>query len=109
MSTCGGCGGGNASKPGKASGIVAGVVGVAKSILGIDQADAETIKRRRDKCRQCPHAIMQNGKLTRLSRCERCGCWIELKTRVAGEQCPDDPPRWTADRLTAPAAAGDEA
>jgi len=28
------------------------------------------------------------------SRCSLCGCYVALKTRLASQHCPDDPPKW---------------
>ncbi len=28
------------------------------------------------------------------SRCRICGCFANLKTRLASQHCPDDPPKW---------------
>ena len=27
-------------------------------------------------------------------RCRLCGCFANLKVRLAGQHCPDDPPKW---------------
>jgi hypothetical protein len=80
--------------------VVDGVAGLAKfgaQSLGlrVDQASDETMLRRRDVCRECPHAT-RNAKrlnrstkgLTSLSRCELCDCFIGAKTALASERCP---------------------
>ena len=42
---------------------------------------------RQAKCAVCPH---RSGYW-----CTPCKCLIYLKTKLATEQCPDNPPRWT--------------
>lgn len=41
---------------------------------------------RQTHCQPCPH---RKGYW-----CSKCKCLIYLKTKLATEQCPDDPPRW---------------
>ena len=53
-------------------------------------ANAETIERRRAICERCPHR-KEIARL-RLHRCEKCGCPIYAKVRVAAATCPDN--RW---------------
>jgi hypothetical protein len=48
----------------------------------------EEYARRLEVCRACPQ--YDQGR----RRCRLCGCYTELKLRLATEQCPDDPPRW---------------
>lgn len=39
-------------------------------------------------CEPCPNNIH--------GFCRLCNCWIDLKTRISSESCPDKPPRWKA-------------
>jgi hypothetical protein len=41
-------------------------------------------------CRACPNLNRDQ------MRCAlpKCGCFVELKTLIATERCPDEPPRW---------------
>lgn len=39
------------------------------------------------RCKRCPH---YDGLF-----CSKCSCLANLKVRLASEQCPDDPPRWS--------------
>ena len=39
-------------------------------------------------CHACQHFDSQQH------RCRLCGCFANLKARLAGQHCPDDPPRW---------------
>jgi len=71
-----------------ASRPVAGAVGIAKAVLGIEPADAETMQRRIATCEACPDGCYQTGP----SRCDRanggCGCFLAAKWRIASEKCP---------------------
>jgi hypothetical protein len=69
-----------------------GVIGGIKSVLHLDAAPAEVIAARRDQCRVCPHATLRQGKMVSISRCQQCGCFIALKTRLKSEKCPQS--RW---------------
>lgn len=66
-------------------GIVHGAAGIAKAVLGIDAADAETAKRREAVCGACEHVTLTAGVLR---RCEICGCALAAKVKIAGEKCP---------------------
>lgn len=79
----------------------AGAVAAASSV-GVQlqiAADKATVKKRWDACRTCEHATRSqkrrfasgNG-LTRLSKCQLCKCFIEAKSLLAAETCPDG--RW---------------
>ena len=37
--------------------------------------------RRMEMCKQCPELLA-------LDRCRRCGCFMQMKTRIPGAQCP---------------------
>lgn len=70
-------------------------VGMQKIGIGIDQANPQQIKDRRDKCRDCDHAIKnpdpkfaKNNGLTSLSICSKCSCNIAAKTKISSEVCP---------------------
>jgi hypothetical protein len=72
-----------------------GIVGQVKSKLHINRASEETIKQRRDICRECPEATKSkdpkyeaNKGLTSFSRCMKCLCPIVDKTNISTEQCP---------------------
>jgi hypothetical protein len=58
---------------------LANVVAYAKS-TGKVKAPEDTIKRRLDVCRSCPH--LQN------IRCTVCGCFISLKAGLEATSCP---------------------
>lgn len=45
---------------------------------------------RMNQCIPCPH--------NKHGQCLKCSCWVEIKTRLSAESCPDTPPRWK--RLT---------
>lgn len=50
---------------------------------------------RSDACRWCP--LQQRlGPAGAIERCSSCGCWLPLKRRMAGEQCPAE--RWPGQR-----------
>ena len=80
--------------------IIHGAIGLAKvgaqlAGVAVDQAPAAVIAERRQACSQCPHATKHPVRgLTIHSLCNRCGCVINAKVRLASEECPDLPPRW---------------
>lgn len=53
---------------------------------GLPLVDSATHAARYDQCKPCPHF---SG-----FYCKRCKCVAYLKTKLATELCPDDPPRW---------------
>jgi hypothetical protein len=55
---------------------------------GMPVVDAREHGARHDQCKACPH--FKNF------YCRKCRCVAYLKTKLATECCPDDPPRWTA-------------
>jgi hypothetical protein len=63
-----------------------GAVGLTKVALGVDRAEDSLISQRRKVCEACEH--LKGG------TCVLCGCWYSQKVKLAGEQCPDEPPRW---------------
>jgi hypothetical protein len=70
-------------------------VGLQAVGISIDRAGDDLVGRRRDICRDCPHATRNAASrfvaakgLTSLSRCTQCSCVIAAKTRIASEQCP---------------------
>ncbi len=65
-----------------------GVVGLAKSKLGIGYAPGEVIEQRRVICRVCEHAIPCRHKPEKFCWCAECGCRLVDKTRLADEACP---------------------
>ena len=42
-------------------------------------------------CKKCPH-------LGRWTVCDKCKCFMPLKTKLRWAECPDEPPRWTQER-----------
>lgn len=44
-------------------------------------ASPETVTERKELCRACPH-------LTKLLRCDICGCFMPAKTKMAAAFCP---------------------
>lgn len=68
--------------------IAHGAAGLAKATLGIDAAPGEVQARRLHICNACPELTDKRrcGKL--LSKDKTCGCWVDQKTKVAGEKCP---------------------
>ena len=53
---------------------------------GLPLAPAPTHAKRQSQCQGCPHRVGY--------WCSKCKCLIYLKTKLATEHCPDDPPRW---------------
>lgn len=53
-------------------------------------ADEQVQKARAARCRNCPHFVGKSG------QCDLCMCVVSLKVLMAGEICPDSPPRWRA-------------
>ena len=81
-----------------------GVGGIIKNAVGADQAAQSVIEARREICYACEELkpcregskkmccgkrldVLKPGKRT-------CGCGIEAKIRLAGEQCPLEKPKW---------------
>ena len=60
--------------------LARGVVGLGKSILGIDRASDETIKERWEICRKC--------EFYKLWQCTKCGCIASQKVKQQSETCP---------------------
>ena len=55
--------------------------------LGIGYKPIEEIsKHRMSICDTCPYNVF--------NECQKCGCFLELKTRVLNERCPDKPKKW---------------
>jgi hypothetical protein len=59
--------------------------GVAWAKAGFKLADEQEHGRRWSICQVC-------DRLTDEKRCTRCGCFMEIKSRLAGMKCPDG--RW---------------
>jgi hypothetical protein len=84
---CNTCGGGALSK------LAKGAVGLTKYALSLDQAKPEVITSRREKCRECPHAVGAKWlPVEKKYKCGKCDCVLVAKTSIASEKCPDD--RW---------------
>jgi hypothetical protein len=77
--------------PGLGVSVLHGMIGIAKAVIGLDQADKKTVAHRRTLCRACPnfkeHSFLPPS-------CGICGCNFWAKTKLGREQCPDHPPRW---------------
>lgn len=58
---------------------------VASGFAHVDEVEHE---RRLAICNACDRWDAKHG------RCTLCGCYTEIKTRLATERCPDNPPRW---------------
>ena len=77
--------------------LVKGAKGLAKCALQrarlqVDEADEPTRLTRLEVCRACPILTRKDGKMTTLSRCGGCGCFVLCKTAVKSERCPKG--RW---------------
>lgn len=48
----------------------------------------ELQKLRLDICKSCPFVIKPKKKNKGKHRCSKCGCYLEMKTRVKTEKCP---------------------
>lgn len=68
-----------------ASAIRAAAGFVASGGAVVDAAERD---RRLAICRECPEFVPDQG------RCRKCGCYANLKARIARSVCPDSPPRW---------------
>ena len=53
--------------------------------LGVPQEEQD---RRLAICHACDKFDPKQG------RCRLCGCFANLKARIASEHCPDEPPKW---------------
>lgn len=72
-----------------------GARGLWRALTGKRRATEATRKARLDICRVCPCSTKSAaGKLTTLSVCELCLCFLAVKTADADEACPDQPERW---------------
>ena len=80
-----------------------GLMGSAKSYIGIGIAKQDEILARLSKCLECPHRFQKKtmdlkfcgSKVHSVSEfgfCGLCGCNIQHKTRVRNSECPDQ--RW---------------
>lgn len=45
-------------------------------------ADADIVNHRINICQQCPF-------LMKHTRCEKCGCFMKVKTRIGASKCPE--------------------
>lgn len=75
-----------------------GAIKLAKAVFGVDKVLAATQTERLNKCLVCPH--LQDSNIPLLRRCKLCSCFINAKTKLVAESCPDNPPRWEAEKLT---------
>lgn len=58
------------------------------AIAGMPNVSDEVFDRRMALCLQCPHYDAAGP------RCLKCTCGLQVKARMATEQCPLQPPRW---------------
>jgi len=49
---------------------------------GVLLADSTLVEYRIDQCVGCPHFQAEN------SRCLKCGCYMNMKTRLVASKCP---------------------
>ena len=52
-----------------------------KEFFDYFKADADIVNDRVKKCMGCPY-------ITPKFRCTQCGCFMKLKTKIAGARCP---------------------
>jgi hypothetical protein len=64
--------------------------GFAYLAAGINQ---ELSEKRVKICYNCPH--LRQG-----ISCNLCGCFIDAKTRLPNERCPDKIPRWIEEEIS---------
>ena len=62
---------------------------VVKSIVGMDIALPQIIESRREVCRSCEFAVPCPTNKKRKCLCSKCGCVLQLKTRLRDEKCPE--------------------
>lgn len=48
---------------------------------------------RQNICTACPRYLEKSG------QCGICTCFTAVKSLLAGERCPDTPPRWTEETI----------
>ena len=51
-------------------------------------AKKEAVEYRLGKCSKCNHYDPES------ETCMLCNCFVSIKTLLASERCPDNPPRW---------------
>jgi hypothetical protein len=65
-------------------------MGMVKATLKLDQAPPDVVADRRKICHACPDALPckkeKNAGL--MCKCSLCKCRLDMKTSLAGEQCP---------------------
>ena len=61
--------------------------GMKDRVKNVMLHDQDIIDKRLEICNSCEF-------LTDNNRCEKCGCFMKLKTKLKGVVCPDNPPRW---------------
>ncbi len=74
---------------------LAGAVGRAAVARGTGRpvvAPPEVIEARTAICRACDHYRASDGRCG--GRKTGCGCFVAIKSTLASERCPLDPPRW---------------
>lgn len=83
-------------KPNK---IIHGVIGLTKATVGIEIVSPETLKKRKEICKNCPNIYKEYSKLLQkeVQRCKICKCYINSKTSIKSEKCDDKPSRWEAE------------
>lgn len=68
--------------------ILKGITGITKATFGMDKAEEDTICRRLKICRRCPELRYVGLKSKSVKKCNQCGCYLELKTKLRHENCP---------------------
>ena len=58
---------------------------IANGMAGVPD---DILAHRLEMCRTCP-LLVEN-------QCSLCGCFVEIKTKWASEECPHTPKKWTA-------------
>ena len=66
-----------------------GAAKIGKSVLGVGIADGATIDARRATCRVCDEIDPPKPAAIHNATCKLCGCRLQHKTRLKGEQCPE--------------------
>lgn len=70
---------------------------LATAILAEPEVTPEVLAKRQAICAACPHSKKFLKKLTNISQCGLCQCFVKWKTRLATEECPDG--RWAAETV----------
>lgn len=83
------CNNQNKGKIGENFNAISATKGILKTVSGVGIANDDTIKKRRDICRNCEFSTKHKDMgLTNVSLCKKCLCIVALKTRIDTEKCP---------------------